>query len=97
MVDGSYAISAKSPMGTQNSTITLLADDGKLSGNVVTGIDSSELINGVVNGENFEFEVEMKTPMGKIKPKFTGNVSGDTISGKMKVVFGSFDFEGTRV
>jgi hypothetical protein len=56
-----------------------------------------ELLEGAANGNEFQFKVKQKTPIGRLSITFKGAVDGDKISGKAKTPFGPAPFEGSRV
>ena len=94
-IDGVYYVNVSSPMGAQAAKFTL-----KSSGNTLTGTDDCNFgvveMNGTVNGDDFEWEEEITSPMGKMKITGEGKLAGDKISGTMKSTFGNMPFEGTK-
>jgi hypothetical protein len=96
-VDGTYKITTKTPMGNQQSVWTLKVAGEPLSGvaeSAMTG--RTEFKGGTVKGDDFNFNMELDTPMGKIKMDVKGKVEGDKISGNANSPFGPAPFEGTR-
>jgi hypothetical protein len=53
--------------------------------------------DGKVSGDSFEFEVEVTSPMGKLKITVKGTVQGDILTGNFITTYGQLPFEGTRV
>jgi hypothetical protein len=96
-LDGTYDIMVKSIKGTQEGKLVLKTDGGTLTGTSESGGETVELLEGVANGNEFQFKVKQKTPIGRLSITFKGTVDGDKISGKAKTPFGPAPFEGTRV
>jgi hypothetical protein len=95
-VAGTYKTSSNTPMGKQESTLTLIVDGDSLSGSSASPMGTTEFSGGKVDGDNFEFEMNVKSPMGDMKLTFVGTVSGDNISGTVKSQFGDMPFTGAR-
>jgi hypothetical protein len=96
-VDGTYKIEIDTPMGKQESTLTLKADGGKLSGSMESMFGKQDFSGGTVTGDSFAFTMEISSPMGNMKLDYTGQVSGDDISGNVKAGdFGTSPFKGKR-
>jgi hypothetical protein len=96
-LDGTYDITAKTPMGNQEGRLLFKTDGGSLTGTSESAGQAVELTGGVANGNEFQFKVKQKTPMGEMIVTFTGTVDGDAISGKIKTPLGPVPFEGKRV
>jgi hypothetical protein len=96
-VDGMYDIIVKSLKGKQAGRLVFKTDGETLTGTSESGGETVELLEGVVNGNEFKFKVKQKTPIGRLSIKFKGSVDGDKISGKAKTPLGPAPFEGTRV
>ncbi len=97
-VDGTYKIEIDTPMGKQESTLTLKADGNKLSGSMENMFGKMDFSGGKVTGDNFAFTQEISGPMGNMKLDYTGKVSGNDISGSVKAGdFGSSPFKGKKV
>lgn len=96
-VDGTYNITADTPMGKMESTLILVTDGDSLSGNTTSAMMGTvEFSDGKVDDNNFSFEMEMNSPMGKMEMTNTGTVDGDNISGEVKTSMGNFPYTGTR-
>jgi hypothetical protein len=73
----------------RESTATLTAKDGKLTGKISTpGRDgnatSTEIMNGTVKGDTVAFTVERSFGDNKIVQKYSGKLAGDTITGEVE-------------
>ena len=95
-IDGTYNTTVQTPMGPQAGKLIF-----KTEGNTLTGVSegmmgADPIQSGIVNGDEFEFMVETKTPMGPIKVTIKGKVEGDKISGQAVTPFGPAPLTGTR-
>jgi len=96
-VDGIYKIEIDTPMGKQESTLTLKTAGDKLSGTMASPMGDMDF-TGAVNGDDVTWNMEINSPMGAMKLEYKGKVSGDDISGEVKAGdFGSSPFRGKRV
>jgi hypothetical protein len=95
-IDGTYNLVTDTPMGKQESTLTLKADGDALIGSTKSMMGEADFSGGKVDGDNFEFMIEAQGPMGKMELTFKGSVSGDDISGEVTTPFGPAKFEGKR-
>ena len=68
---------------------TVLDEDGNT--------DTSELMAGKVDGDTFSFQVYIGSPVGKIRVKADGSVTGDTIDFKIKAPIGRAKFSGKYI
>lgn len=90
--EGTYNISAQSPMGEQKGVLIVKTEGNRLVGTM----NDEELYDTTVDGDNFVYKVNLKGPMGKMKMTFEGTVNGDTISGTSKTMFGKVPFKGVK-
>ncbi len=95
-VDGSWKVTINSPMGSQDSTLTLVTDGGSLSGSMAGPQGTQEFAGGTVDGNNLTWVVDMTQPM-PMKLEVSAEVNGDDISGNVKLgAFGNASFSGSR-
>jgi hypothetical protein len=95
-VDGNWNITLSTPMGERNTTLTLKAAGGALTGTQGAEGESTEIFDGTVNGDDVFWKVSIVNPM-PLTLEFTGKVSGDSMSGAAGIgPMGSFPFTGTR-
>ncbi|MDA9431586.1 hypothetical protein [Bradyrhizobium sp. CCBAU 51627] len=95
-VDGNWNLTMTTPMGERNSTLSLKAAGGTLTGTQGVEGNTAEIFDGAVNGDNVSWKVSIDKPM-PLTVEFTGTVSGDSISGEMGIgPMGSFPFTGAR-
>ena len=95
-IDGAYDVTINSPMGSQNATVTLVTDGATLTGTLAGPNGSLDIQDGKVDGDSLTWSAQMVQPM-PMKLDFTASVSGDEISGSVKLgAFGSASFSGKR-
>ena len=94
--DGTWDTTMNTPMGAQNATLTLASDGNALSGKMSGPQGEMELEDGAIDGETLTWKASITTPMA-MTLEFTATVSGDEISGSVKLgAFGDATFSGTR-
>ncbi len=95
-VSGTYQVTTRTPMGEQQSVLTVLADGATFTGSNIGPMGSLEITDGAVDGDTITWSNQITVPMPmKIDCKAT--VDGDTISGTVTAgMFGSFPLNGTR-
>lgn len=97
-VDGIYQIEIDTPMGKQESKLTLKASGAKLSGTMESSFGTMEFKDGTVKGGDVSWSMQIDSPMGSMKLDYKGKVAGNAISGEVKAGdFGSSPFKGKRV
>lgn len=97
-VEGTYKISADTPMGVMESTLTLKKAGDELTGTMSAGfIGQVDFNGGKVEGSSFSFALTVKKFLKKIDISGNGRVEGDRISGRIITSYGESCFEGERV
>lgn len=97
-VDGTYIIEIDTPMGKQESTLTLKTDGAALSGTLASSLGNTDFSGGTVGSDKVSWSIEMNSPMGNIKLDFKGKLTGENISGEVKAGdFGTSPFKGKKV
>jgi len=94
--DGTWNTTMNTPMGAQNATLTLSTDGGTLTGKMAGPQGEMELQEGSIDGDNLSWKADITSPMA-MTLEFSATVSGDEISGNVKLgAFGNASFSGTR-
>ncbi len=97
-IDGTYNVQSEMMGNKMDISVTLKTSGNSLSGSTTAMNNTASFSNGKVNGDNFEFDLEVDSPMGgKMKLSYTGTVKGNDISGEVKTQFGNMPYKGTRV
>ncbi len=96
-VDGTWKLVVKTPMGDQESTLSIQSLGGTLTGTQSAGHGEGRPIDGgTVDGNRVAWNASITKPM-PMTLKFAGQVDGDAISGSVSLgMFGSAPFTGTR-
>lgn len=94
--DGNWKITINSPMGAQTVEASITT-----SGDSFTGMTKSpageQAVTGKVNGDTLTWSTNITQPM-PMTLEFEAKVSGDTMSGTVKLgAFGSAPLSGVRV
>lgn len=96
MVDGTYEVSLKSPMGLKKGELKLHSEGGVLSGGMTVMGKENPIGPGTAEGDNFSFSGELKTAVGKLAYMCEGRVEGNAISGVAKTKKGDLPLTGKR-
>jgi hypothetical protein len=96
-IDGTWKLTVNTPMGPQQSTLTVSASGASLTGTQSAGSGEGQAISdGAVDGNAVSWKSSITKPM-PMTLAFTGTVDGDTLSGSVKLgMFGTQTFSGTR-
>ena len=95
-VDGSWNTVAKTPMGDQQATLTVVSSGDSFTGSFSGAMGNTEVRNGKVEGDRLTFEIDITVPMPMT---LTGDVTvdGDAMNGTVTAgAFGAFPLSGTR-
>lgn len=95
-IDGDWNITVNSPMGKQESKMSLQANGSELTGTASAQGQSQPISNGKIDGDNVSWSASITTPF-PMTLEFSGTLSGDSMSGNVKAgAFGSFPWTGTK-
>lgn len=93
---GNWNIVIDSPMGKQESSLTLAEAGNKLTGRQRSSFGEGDILNGAVDGNKASWTIDMTSPF-KITLTFSATVNGDSISGVVNAgAFGDSPFQGSR-
>src|SRR5262249_38903123 len=93
---GEWKIVIDSPMGKQESSITLAENGSALAGRQSSAFGEGDILNGSVDGNKAKWSVEMTSPF-RLDLAFSAVVDGDAISGVVNAgAFGDSPFRGSR-
>jgi hypothetical protein len=96
-LDGTYNIEIDTPMGKQESKLTLKTAGEKLTGTMASPMGNMDF-TGTAKGNDVSWSMEINSPMGNMKLDYKGKVAGNDISGEVKAGdFGSSPFKGKKV
>ena len=95
--DGKWQLTINTPLGAQQSTLTISANGDSLSGTqgAASG-DERPIEDGRVTGDNLSWKASITKPM-PMTLEFSAIVQGDSMSGSVKLgPFGTQSFRGVR-
>ncbi|MEA4986983.1 MAG: hypothetical protein VB095_02910 [Anaerovorax sp.] len=96
MINGTYNITLRSPLGPRHGTLTLLQSDTNLSGSFDVLASHNIFENGHIQDNQFSFTAEMHTLLGKKIINVSGFLEGDALVGFLTIAFKQFPFTGIR-
>ena len=95
-VEGAYDCVTKSPMGDQQSVLTVNVDGDTFTGSNAGGMGTLDIENGRVNGNTISWKMQMKVPM-PMELDCQATIDGDTLTGTVNAgAFGSMAMTGVR-
>lgn len=97
-IAGTYQCVTKSPMGEQESTLTVVPgpDGNTFTGTVAGANGTNQVEEGKIDGNTLSWIVNMTSPM-PIKLESEATVDGNQIKGETKAgVFGKMAMTGTK-
>lgn len=96
MIDGTYDVTVKSPMGAQDAVLTVKTDGSAWSGSQVGSTGTIDITDGVVDGNTLKWVSKITSPMAMTLEN-EATIDGDALTGSVKAgAFGSFPMTGTR-
>lgn len=96
MVDGTYQVMLKTPMGVKKGELTLQDENGILTGFMTVMGKENPITPGTTDGIAFHFTGEMKTAVGKLAYDCSGSVNGEELTGTVKTKKGNLALSGKR-
>ena len=98
MIDGTYEVSAKTPLGAKKGRLVLATSGEECTADLSIAGKTKRLV-GTIDGDAVVFEgsVKMPFPFGKVNYVLAGSVVGDELVGLCRTKKFSFDVTGMRV
>ena len=94
-VDGSWALTFDTPMGSLDASATFKTAGEELSGTMESQAGSTSF-KGTVKGNSLQFVMNVSTPNGDMSIQMNGEVDGDTIKGTFDFGQGTGTWVGKR-
>lgn len=95
-VDGAYDCVTKTPMGDQQSILTIVSNGDTFHGTNAGPLGSLEVKDGKVDGNRLSWKMEMVIPM-PMTLEAEAVVEGDTLTGTVQAgAFGAMAMTGKR-
>ena len=98
-LNGSWKMTVHTYMGDMRSTLYFTVEGDKLTGYGTDAANGArgEIVNGVVNGNKYEYDMTIKTAVGEMTNHLVGELGeDDVIHGTSGNPMGSFDFDAVR-
>lgn len=96
-IQGQYKVTVKTPVGTQEGSLSLAVDGDDLSGTLTNPKGATEFSGGTISGNEVAFQTKIRTPLGRLKAQVNGKVEGDTFVGTAELPLGVAHIDGVRV
>ena len=95
-VDGAWNCTVSSPMGPQNSVLTLKSDGDSFTGTNAGQLGSLDVENGRIAGDTISFRMSLKIPM-PMDLECKATIDGDSLTGTVAAgAFGTWPITGQR-
>lgn len=95
-IDGTYNVSVKIPTGEKKGKFIFMTDGDTLTGSLESPAGVSPIQNGVVKGDEFEFQFDAKSPMGTLKLTVKGRVNDNALTGQLASPLGQAPIIGQK-
>ncbi len=97
-LNGSWVVKIETPNGTRETTYTFKVDGKTLTGKATTQRGDTDIKDGKVDGDSFEFSVERPGRQGgpATTSVYKGKISGDTITMSTTMGDRSVEMKGER-
>lgn len=95
-MDGTYKLKLSTQMGEQNGILSLVTSKDSFTGSLEM-MGMKQDISGIINGNNFEFKLEARKMLMKVKVVFHGTITGDQLTGEADTNFGKISVSGDRI
>lgn len=97
MIDGTYEVYAKTPLGKKSGKLVLSTDQNVCNAELSVAGKTKHLV-GTINGDmvTFEGKVKLPFPAGEVNYSLEGTVEGDELKGVCRYKKKSFEVWGTR-
>ncbi|MBT1169623.1 hypothetical protein [Bifidobacterium sp. SO4] len=95
MIDGTYNVIVRTPLGARKGVVDLSDKDGVLTA-TVTVKGRTQNATGTADSDAFAFSGKAKTPVGMLDYRINGHVDGDDITAVCLTAKGEFSISGKR-
>jgi hypothetical protein len=97
-IDGTWSITVRSPQGNAAISVTLHAENGKLSGSFSGDRGSGEIRGGTFDGKSVQFTISATGDSGAEASDwvFNGTLAEKNLAGTVTTTLGKFDFSGSK-
>lgn len=99
-IDGTWALTVRTPQGNVSIQVTLRAEDGRVTGTFAGERGSGDITSGTLEGNAIEFAISANAggaEQGEASDwLFRGTLAGDSMNGTVSTTIGNFEFSGSR-
>jgi len=92
---GKFNVVIHSPVGERKAVLDFIANGTVLAGQLSTDKNVSP-IEGTADGDTFDFNAKVPTPLGKMKAHIRGSIEGDTLTATARLTLGESKITGQR-
>lgn len=94
---GTFDVTLNTPIGSKKGILTMIEQNGMLSGSIRAMGRTNSFSNGRVNGNSFEFSGLLDMGLFRIRYTAKGTVEGNTLKATAATDAGTFRMSGTRI
>lgn len=97
-IDGTWNLTVRAPQGSVAISVTLHAEDGKLTGTFSGDRGAGDIRSGSFDGTAFDFSISAaaQNEAETTDWAFRGTLTGDTMQGNVSTNLGTFEFSGSK-
>lgn len=95
--DGTYEVTVRTPLGSQQGKLTIHTSGNTFSGSLETASGASHFTDGRIDGNQLHWEAETKTPMGAFDVDYKATIDGGKLTGEASTPLGTAPMEGMKV
>ena len=97
MLDGTYGILMRTPMGPKKGMLQVQTQGNLLSGVLEVLGNANPFTNGQAEGNLCRFSGRIRTALGSVAYEAEGRVDGDTLTAVSRTAKGDMNITGTRI
>lgn len=97
MVNGSYQVKLRTPLGVKKGELVLQSQGDVLTGRMIVMGKENEIGPGTVDGDAFRFEGTLKTAVGELAYVCSGSVRENELTGTVKTRKSDMPLSGARM
>lgn len=95
-MNSTFNITLNTPFGTQNGVLTLIDDNGKLSGSIRAMGKTNTFQNGTMVDNSFKFSGILDVGIFRFPYTAKGNIVGNVLKAVATTNSGTFQISGTK-
>jgi hypothetical protein len=95
-IDGNWALTFETPMGSLDASATFKSEGETLTGTLESQAGSTEF-KGTIKGNAINFVMNVQTPQGDMSIQMSAEVKGDSLTGTFDFGQGTGNWTGKKV